>query len=249
VLYDPERDVLYVTSFDAQFAATPDFTGYISRIGLDGEIQELQWITDLNGPTGMAIHDDRLYVLERGYLTEIDIDRGELRERYAIPGADFVNDLIIDREGNMYITDTSPSSDAESRIYRFRDGEFDVWYGGDEINRANGIFLHNNMLLVGNTGDGVLKGIDLDTKVVENIVGLGAGVLDGIRVDDEGNYLVSHWEGQTYLVSPSGEVVEVLDTMGQRLNAADFEFVSERNLLIIPTFLGNRVVAYRLEAQ
>jgi sugar lactone lactonase YvrE len=249
VLYDTERDVLYVTSFDAQFAATPDFTGYISKVGLDGEIQELEWITDLNGPTGMAIHDDKLYVLERGYLTEIDIARGELRERYPIPGSDFVNDLVIDHEGNIYITDTSPSSHADSRIYRFMDGEFEVWYGGEEINRANGIFLHDNTLLVGNTGDGVLKGIDLDTKVVTDIGGLGAGVLDGIRVDNEGNYLVSHWEGQTYLVSPSGEVVQVLDTMGDMLNAADFEFIRERNLLVIPTFLGNRVVAYRLEAQ
>jgi sugar lactone lactonase YvrE len=249
VLYDPERDVLYVTSFDAQFTATPDFTGYISKVGLDGEIQELEWITDLNAPTGMSIYDDKLYVLERGYLTEIDIARGELRERYPIPGSDFVNDLIIDHRGNIYITDTSPSSHADSRIYRFRDGEFEVWYGGDEINRANGIFLHDNTLLVGNTGDGILKGIDLDTKVMADIVGLGAGVLDGIRVDNEGNYLVSHWEGQVYLVSPSGEVVEVLDTMEQRLNAADFEFIPESNLLIIPTFLGNRVVAYRLEAQ
>jgi sugar lactone lactonase YvrE len=249
VLYDPARDVLYVSSFDAQFAATPDFTGYISRVGLDGEIHELKWITGLDAPTGMSIYDDKLYVLERGYLTEIDIDRGELRARHAIPGADFVNDLIIDSEGNIYITDTSPSSRAESRIYRFKDGEFEVWYGGDEINRANGIFLHDNKLLVGNTGDGILKGIDLDTKIVEDIVGLGAGVLDGIRVDQRGNYLVSHWEGQVYVVSPSGDVVEVLDTMGQQLNTADFELVLERNLLIIPTFLGNRVVAYQLENQ
>jgi hypothetical protein len=60
-----------------------------------------------------------------------------------------------------------------------------------------------------------------------------------------GNYLVSHWEGQTYVISPGGDVVEVLDTMGAA-NSADFEYIRERNLLIIPTFVDNRVIAYRL---
>jgi sugar lactone lactonase YvrE len=249
VLYDPDRDVLYVTSFDAQFGATPEFTGYISKLGVDGQIQELRWITDLNAPTGMGVANDKLYVLERGYLTEIDIDRGELLQRHAIPGSDFVNDLVVDRDGSIYITDTSPSSPADSRIYRFKDGAFDIWYGGDEIDRANGIFLHGNALLVGNTGDGTLKGIDLSTKKVTNIVTLGAGVLDGIRLDNAGNYVVSHWEGLTYLISPAGEVVELLDLTEQRLNTAGLEFIREQNLLVIPTYLGNRVVAYRLEAQ
>ena len=30
------------------------------------------------------------------------------------------------------------------------------------------------------------------------------------------------------------------------MNCADFEFIPERSLLIIPTFLGDRVVAYEL---
>ena len=60
----------------------------------------------------------------------------------------------------------------------------------------------------------------------------------------EGDYLVSHWEGQVYEVSPSGEVVEVLDTMGKKLNVADFEFLPEKNLLLVPTYMGNRVAAF-----
>ena len=71
-------------------------------------------------------------------------------------------------------------------------------------------------------------------------------VIDGIRIDNEGNYLVSHWEGQPFLVSPEGDIVGILDIGSERLNAADFEFVKEKNLLVIPTFVGNTVVAYRL---
>jgi len=247
VQYDPRRDVLYVSSFDVNYAATPEHTGFISRIGLDGTIVEKDWITDLDAPTGMGILDDRLYVLERGFLTEIDIDAGEVLQRHPIPGADFLNDLTIAPDGSAYMTDTRPSAHADSRVYRFKDGDVEVWLDGPEIDRANGLWVHGDELLVGNTGDGSLKAVELSTKHVRKVVTLGAGVVDGIRVDRRGNYLVSHWEGQVYVVSPQGEVVEVLDTLPEATdNTADFEFIAERGLLVIPTFLGNRVVAYRL---
>ena len=179
-------------------------------------------------------------------LTEIDLETGTILERYPIPDSDFVNDLAIDRDGNIYISDTRPSSRIDSRIYRFRDGEFEVWLDGDVINWSNGLFIHGNELIVGNSGDGKLKAVDLSTKRVRDIICLGARVLDGIRVDNDGNYLVSHWEGQVYRVSPDGDVVEILDLLPEGLNTADFEFIPERNLLIIPTFVGNEVVAYQL---
>lgn len=246
VLHDPERDVLYVTSFDAGFASTPDSTGFLSKLSMDGEIIELKWITNLNAPSGMGIYDNNLYILERGTLTEIDLDRGQIAARHTIPNSDFANDLAIDEQGAIYISDTSPSSHVDSRIYRFRNGDFEVWIDGPEINRANGLFIHENRLLVGNSGDGMLKAVDLRDKTIHNIICLGPGVIDGIRLDNDGNYLVSHWEGQTYVVSPSGEIVEVLDTMNERSNIADFEFLREQNLLLVPTFLGNSVSAYRL---
>ena len=70
---------------------------------------------------------------------------------------------------------------------------------------------------------------------------MGAGIIDGIRVDNQGRLLVSHWEGQTYVITDDGQLTRVLDTMPERLNTADFEFIVARGLLIIPTFLGNRV--------
>jgi hypothetical protein len=99
---------------------------------------------------------------------------------------------------------------------------------------------------VGNTGDGKLKAVHLRDKTVRDIVNLGVGVVDGIRVDNRGNYLVSHWEGQTYVISPSGGVVEILDTLYDGVNSADFEYIRERDLLIVPTFIDNRVMAYRV---
>jgi sugar lactone lactonase YvrE len=249
VLYDPARDVIYVTNFDARWSETTAFTGYISRLSLDGDIEELRWVTELNAPTGMGFYGGRLWVVERGNLTEIDPDRGELLRRYPISGSEFLNDVAIDSAGNIYLSDTSPSSHTGGRIYRFKDGVSELWVESEQISRANGLFVHGDKLLVGNSGDGFLKAVGLNDKHITEIACLGGGVLDGIRVANRGGYLVSHWKGQVYAVAESGGVVEVLDTAATGMNSADFEYIPDRNLLIIPTFLGNKVAAYRLTEQ
>jgi hypothetical protein len=250
VIYNSGRKVLYVSNFDNSYrpdASGPDeYTGFISRVNLDGEIVELKWIPQLHAPCGLGIFEEKLYTVERGFLTEIDIEKGRILNRYPIPGSDFLNDLTIDTEGNIYISDTSPTYRPGSRIYRFSDGRVKVWAEGEHINWANGLFFHDNRLLLGNSGDGCLKSIDIATKRIEKVTCLGAGVVDGIKVTAGGEYLVSHWEGQLYLVSGDAEVTTLFDTIGM-YNCADFEFVADKNLLIIPTFVDNRVMAYRFE--
>ena len=204
VVYDSKRNILYVTNFDNRFVHNlndeSQFTGYISKVNLNGEIEEQKWISNLYAPTGMSIYEDKLYTLERKNLTEININTGKIIQRYPIPNCNVPNDLTIDDNGNIYITDTSPSNRLGSRIYKFTDGQIEVWDDSEEVNWSNGIFYHEGKLLLGNSGDGCLKEIDLQTKTIKKIICLGAGVVDGIKVDNEGNYLVSHWEGQIYRI-------------------------------------------------
>jgi len=250
VLYDEKRDILYVTSFDNRYNPTNTdetlFTGFISKVKVSGEIENLHWITKLNAPCGVCIYKDRLYTVERGFLTEIDINEGKILKRYRIEGSEFLNDIIVDDNGYIYMSDTSPSAPIKSRIYRFREGKSELWEGSDAIYRANGLFIYNKGLLVGNSGDGFLKSIALKDKKITAVISLGAGIIDGIRVDNKGNFLVSHWEGLVYLISPEGKVIKILDTLKDMVNTADFEFIKKKNLLIIPTFMGNKIVAYRL---
>lgn len=80
VLHDPRRGELYVSNFNAGFdpAATDpaQFTGFLSRLGLDGRIHEREWVTQLKAPAGLALDGDRLWVVERGGLAQVDIERG-----------------------------------------------------------------------------------------------------------------------------------------------------------------------------
>ncbi len=250
-LYDKERDIIFVSNFDLRYdpgAHEKDYTGFISKMDTDGKIIHHKWIEGLHAPTGMALWKKRLYTLERGRLVEIDISKGEILERYDVPGSDFLNDLVISPRGELFMTDTSPSDHAKSRIYRFFKGQVELWLESEEINRANGLLFDNNRLLVGNSGDGSVKIVDIETKNISRLCTLGAGVIDGIKPDGSGNYLISHWSGRIFRVSPDGDVMEISDKVGSE-NSADFEFITDKGLLIVPTFMGNTVSAYKYTSQ
>jgi len=132
-------------------------------------------------------------------------------------------------------------------LYRVANGKFEVWFEDSEIRNPNGLHVHHNKLIVGNNGDSSLKSIDLESKQVATICQLGAGIIDGIKTDSGGNYIVSHWEGKIYRITPSGQVTKLLDSTAPKINTADFDYVVEKNLLIIPTFTDNRVLAYKVK--
>jgi hypothetical protein len=245
VLKDPNRDLLYVSSFDNGYAQKQEPSGFISKLSVDGEILELHWVDGLRAPTGMDTWRDTLYVAEREYLLAIDLATGEITGRWAIPDPVFPNDLVIDDQGTVYISDTRTGNWADSRIYRFLDGRFDI-FANEGISGANGLWIHDGWLIVGSSGDGLLKRVELSTGRMETIISMGAGIIDGIRVDPEGNYLISHWEGQLYRISPDGAVVELLDALPEGWNTADFEYLPEEGLILMPTFLDNRVRAIRI---
>jgi len=247
VLYDAEREVLYVSSFN-RLGRQSAHQGFISRVGLDGKVLELKWIEDLDGPCGMALVDDHLFIAEcSGTVAKIDINDVTHLTRYEIPNTSFLNDVAADNQGRVYITDTSRDPDAAD-VYRLQDRRIETWLTGTSAHRSNGILtLDDNTLILGSVGEGLLKQVAIDSGEVTTLTSLGMGVIDGIKSLGDGRLLVSHWEGQVYLLDQDGGITQVLDVQGEGLNTADFEYVPKLRLLVIPTFLGNKLVAYRVK--
>ncbi|KPK84717.1 MAG: hypothetical protein AMS27_09160 [Bacteroides sp. SM23_62_1] len=245
VQYDPLKNLFYVTSYDYEYYTKGSPSGYVSKIDGEGRILDREWITGLFAPTGLCLHKNRLYVIVRNGIIVFDTKRGDYITQYDIANTDFLNDITVDSLGRIYISDTSTDPEKPD-IYILDNNEVQPWYQSEHVSRTNGIFVYKGNLLIGNNGEGLLQAIDLETKSISTICSLGAGIIDGIRIDNNGNYLVSHWEGKVFRITPQGEITEIFDTRLEGYNAADFEFSREYNTLYIPTFLGNRVAALRL---
>jgi len=241
VVYDPARNVFYVSCYDVYRRTTLVGGQFIATLSRDGEVLEPEWVGGLRMPTGMALVGDRLYVVERGGLVEIDVAEGEVVERHELPGAMFPNDVSAAPDGSLYVTDTRGDA-----IYRFADGVFEQWVAGPELGHPNAVLVDGERLLFG-SGDGNLVSVDLTTREMATVARFRSGNIDGIQVLGPGQYLVSHWQGRVYRVTDEGASERLLDMSVKGVNTADFAYVPNKGILAVPTFLSDGVLLYRLE--
>jgi len=241
VIYDIQRGILYVSNINGN-PLEKDGNGFISKVKLDGSIENLEWVTGLNAPKGSAISEDKFYVTDIDELVVIDINTGNKLISYIRAESIFLNDVATDQAGNVYVSDYSKDNSA---IYRLNEDKFEIWMQNDEIGQPNGLFIHENELYVGNSADGKIKAIDIENGDIRTVAVVGSGI-DGLKMDGEGNFIVSDWAGKTSFVSNNGDVTELLNTTDEKINSADLEYIIEKNLLIIPTFFDDRLVAYEL---
>ena len=242
VIYDDENHMLCVSNISGR----PDEKngmGFISRLSMKGEIVKLKWITGLNAPKGMGIFGRMLFVSDIDELVVIDIGKSTIVKRYPVQGSKFLNDIAIDREGNVYISDSMMNQNA---IYRFDGEKAGLWLQGGKILRPNGLYSDGDRLVVGVSGDGMLRAVDFKTKEISDFLAAGSNI-DGVAMDGKGNFIVSDWKGKTILIEPDGVITVLLDTTEEKINAADIFFIDKWDMLLIPTFNDNRVVACTLK--
>src|SRR5690606_3046334 len=191
ILHDPKENVIYVTHFDNQFTKHNERKGFISKLSGSGRMLDSLWITGLKAPTGICRRGDKMYVVDREELVEISIKKQKVTAKYKYPeNIVFANDVITDPEGNVYITN-SDGADKVTDILILEKGKILPWINTIQLQNLNGISYHDGKLLVGNGEDSTLKSVDVVTREVSTITSLGTGIVDGIQVDGNNNYLVS----------------------------------------------------------
>jgi len=239
VIYDKHRDIFYVSNMN-QEPRKKDENGFISRMDKDGNILDLRWIEGLSSPKGMAIVGDILYAADVDEIVAMDISKGEIVRKIFIEGAKMINDISADDKGNLYISDTDAG-----KIYLFSDNAITDWLA-EGLDGPNGLLFDGDRLLVASQGSQDFASVEMETKArVVLTEGVNRG--DGIAFTGmPGYYLLSDWAGEIFIINPDNSKRSLINTKEQS-NTADIAYLPEENLLLVPTFNGNCVVAYRLE--
>ncbi|MCG3203290.1 MAG: hypothetical protein NFCOHLIN_03231 [Gammaproteobacteria bacterium] len=248
-LFDVERNVIYVSNVDGD-AMGKDGHGFISRMTPDGHVTDLEWVTGLNGPKGMALVGGRLYVADIDTLVEIDIDAGTVSHRYPVPDAQFFNDATADNAGTVYVSDTMTN-----RIHRLYNGVFENWIEGSQLEGPNGLYATDNKLLLGTWGvmkggfatevPGHIKVIDIATKAVTDFGSdKPIGNMDGIALMADGSVIATDWmAGSLMTVAQDGTVRQLLDL---NQGSADLEYIMNGSIAIVPMMADGKVIAYHI---
>ena len=237
VKYDAENDVLYVANIQGN-PNEKDGQGFISRVSPDGEVLDLEWVTGIDAPKGMGIYEGKLYVTNIDEVVEIDIAEGAITNRYPMKGAQFGNDIDINEAGAVFASDMRGN-----KIYRLKNGSVEVWLDSEKLESPNGLFAKQDHLLIGINGAVLRAGYE--TGEMETFIS-NTGGIDGLEEVGDGYYIKSDWAGHVHLLHPDQEKILILDTADDNINAADIDFIPGTNMLYVPTFSDNRVMAYEL---
>lgn len=237
VYFHAASNTLFVTNIDGQPWAK-DGKGFISLMTPGGRITLLKWIEGLNSPKGIAITGNTMYVADMDELLVIDIKQAAIMQRIKPEGAENLNDVTADPQGNVYISDSKMK-----KVYRYSNGKASLFI--ESLGGPNGLLWQPDGLLVLDKGE--LKQLQADNSL-KPLAPVTGGV-DGIERVKDNEFVVSCWQGEVFYVdTKAGTSTKLLDTQAQKLQTADIGYDPKNRIVFIPTFFGNTVTAWRLKA-
>lgn len=236
VLYDPTSGIVYVSNIDGN-PSEKDKSGFISTLSPEGKILKTDWATGLDAPKGMGILKNHLFVTNIDEVVEIDIKTAAIVKRYAVTGSKFLNDIAIDtKTGKVFITDSG-----NGQVYTLTDGKVILWQQGPMFKGANGLCMSDKALYIGASGNIVKADINSGEAVVWIA---NTGGVDGLFVTSDNKFIYSDWKGSVFIAGKNQEPELLLNTSAEKVNAADFGVIASKNMILIPTFMDNKVVGY-----
>ena len=237
VLFDKAAQVLYVSNIDGTNPWEADGKGSIGKVGLDGKVIAAEWVSGLHGPKGMGMFNGKLYVADLGNIVVIDIAAGKIEKSIPIAGATGLNDISIDPNGVIYVTEY-----LAKKLYKVENEKAELI--AENLTQPNGVLYHNNELFLLD-GTGMFK-VNADKSLAKIADGMEGG-LDGIENVEGNSFIISCWEGALWHVNTDGTKHLLMDTRAEKRNTADIGFDPATKTVYVPTFFRNTVVAYELK--
>jgi len=234
VIHEPKSNILFVACINGK-PDEKDGNGTIAKVDTNGKIIAVDWATGLDAPKGMGIHGGNLYVADITQVRIISLATGKITSSVEIEGAKFLNDITIDKKGNVYVSDTQTAT-----IHVIKGNKAEVYFTSPELNGINGLLAIDKGLYIVSFATGNSYKLSADKKLTPFTKVAEGG--DGIVAVGKDEYLVSSWHGEVYYVDANG-AKKLVDTK-DKINAADIEYDASTKTLYIPTFMSNSVDAY-----
>lgn len=237
VLFDKTNQVLFVSNVDGTDPWKADGKGSIAKVGLDGKIIAAEWVSGLNAPKGMGMYKGKLYAADLNLIVVIDIATGKIDKSIPIESAIGLNDISIDPNGAIYVTDY-----LAKKLYKVENDKAELL--AENLTKPNGVLFHDNVLYVLD-GTGMYK--MNDDKTLTLIADGMEGGIDGIEHVQGNEFIVSCWEGALWYVNTDGSKQLLMDTRAAKRSTADIGFDPATKTVYVPTFFKNTVVAYEVK--
>lgn len=213
-----------------------DGDGKVTVVNTDGSTKMLA--DGLDDPKGIDLFDNTLYVADNDQLVKMTLDgKAEVIAKAGdFPGkAVFLNDIEIDGNGNVFISDSGDDNGKNAGIYKVTpEGDIsEVINDKSGIKRPNGLLNDGvNQMLVADFGTGDLFTLDMASGNVTK-VNAGFGGADGLVRDANGLLYISDWaNGKVWqLVEPKATPQLLRDNFKA---AADIALSADGKQLLVP---------------
>lgn len=238
VLVDDKENCIWVSNIDGA-SNGKDGKGSISKLSKTGTPINLEWITGLNAPKGMAKFKQELYVADLTELVVIDIKKATIIKRVPIEGSVFLNDVTVNSKGAVFVSDSRTG-----KVHRYENNTTTIEV--ENLQGPNGLLSIEDQLLILDRGS--LLSVTPGGAISKIMDGMDPST-DGIERVAPNQYLVSCWNGIVYYVVAGAQKITLFDTRSEKINSADIGYDAKKKIIYVPTFLKNNVVAYQLQIQ
>lgn len=260
-VFDSTLNVWFVSNI-AGDAFAKDHNGFISRLKADGTLDSLHFIRSgvggavLDGPKGLALHGDTIWVADIDVARAFDRRSGrplatvDLRPLHAL----LLNAIAVGPDGRVYITDTAiqpgpdgnPKKAAPDRIFVIGPGlKPAIAVQDSAMEGADGISwdaARKRFIVVGYMGKAITAWAPGARRVQH--VASGAGQFDGCEWLPDGRTLVSSWADSSLYVLRGDSLAKVV--AGGLPTPADLHVDLHTMRMAIPLLSQNKVMFYQV---
>jgi sugar lactone lactonase YvrE len=259
VRYDPELDVFYVSNINGG-ASAHDGNGFIAVVRADSVGAATKILVEggkrgakLDAPKGLALVGDTLWVADIDHVRAFNRRTGAPIADIDLSAqkATFLNDVVADGSGAIYVTDTGISMNAKGamshpgidQIFKIT-GRTAAALRPDSLDAPNGIAWDSTSgrFILGPSNNKAIQTWKEGDKATTALVN-GPGQYDGVEVLADGRILVTSWADSAVHIVQNGEMTVLVPNVS---GPADIGVDTKRNIVAIPRLNDNKVDYYKI---